>query len=63
MASEENERDKQRECYSEHENIWTEFFMDFNDDADTIQEYLLQICMDLKERYCVKVLLEMEADD
>jgi|GEM_PF-6215717 len=63
MASEGNERDKQRECYFEHESIWAEFFLEFDDDADIIQDYLLQVCNELKERYNVKVLLEMEADD
>jgi len=62
LATEEMERDKQRECYFEHECIWAEFFMDFNDDLATIQKCLLQICEKLKEHYGAEVLIEMREE-
>lgn len=61
-ASEECERDAQRECYFENESIWVEFFMMMEENLDKIKMYMEQVKDVLAEHYNVSVLLDFDEE-
>lgn len=59
LASEECERDAQRECYFENESIWGDFFTEL-EGTDRMKACLKGVADALENHYGVKVSLELE---
>lgn len=61
-ATEDCERDVQRECYFENESIWVEFFMMMEENLDKIKMYMEQVKDALAEHYNVSVSLDFDEE-
>lgn len=61
-ADDEDERDKQRECYFENESLWMEYFIALENNFTAIEKSMGEVSEVLAERYHVDVVSKVKTE-